>query len=119
MGLAQAPSNKDSGSMAPVQWEIHPSRVVVDRLPDGQLHKLGSGMQIVVHDNGPPSCFCVLVEVSLMPLRRHVCLSCGQVCCSGICEQSCAQLLMRIAAPATATEANWIPMLPHPLSLRM
>ena len=78
-GLSQAPSNRDSGSMAPVQWEIHPSRVVVDRLPDGQLHKLGSGMQIVVHESASQVCFCVLIESSLMPLRLHVCVSCGQV----------------------------------------
>ena len=32
-----------TGSEVSLRWEIHPSRVVIDRLPDGTLHKLGSG----------------------------------------------------------------------------
>ena len=46
MGHTRLPSRgSQSGSDAPVRWEIHPSRVVIDRLPDGNLHKLGSGEQ--------------------------------------------------------------------------
>ena len=37
------PSASSESSAGSAQWEMHPSRLVVDRLPCGQLNKLGSG----------------------------------------------------------------------------
>ena len=45
LGHYRMPSSSSSASDSANRWEIHPSRVVIDRLPDGQLHKLGSGRQ--------------------------------------------------------------------------
>ena len=43
LGHHRMPSSSSKASDSANRWEIHPSRVVIDRLPDGQLHKLGSG----------------------------------------------------------------------------
>ena len=43
LGHYRMPASSSKASDSANRWEIHPSRVVIDRLPDGQLHKLGSG----------------------------------------------------------------------------
>ena len=45
LGHHRMPSTSSEASDSANCWEIHLSRVVIDRLPDGQLHKLRSGME--------------------------------------------------------------------------
>lgn len=44
--LRMSGGSSDSGQppASKRRWQIHPERLVISRFPDGQLHKMGSGM---------------------------------------------------------------------------
>ena len=45
LGHNRMPPSSSKAADFANSWEIHPSRVVIHRLPDGQPHKLGAGME--------------------------------------------------------------------------